>query len=152
MADAGGKPERAQDLAEDELVERSEVPRTRVELESKQNGHSKQPRAKRRRKHRQVTEQHRAAAHPADVAVWRADNWFKLVKTAIRTVGVLGAFGFLWLIIHELAGKTTTFNGVASILLQLSADRWVAYCIAGLSGAGWYAERSLRKKTISDQS
>jgi hypothetical protein len=78
------------------------------------------------------------------------DGGYGLARTLFRTAGWVAVAAFAYLCIGAIAGKETKFEATAKAMLDLSVDRWAAYGLAAICGAGYYNERRLRRKTIKD--
>jgi hypothetical protein len=76
------------------------------------------------------------------------DGFLQIIKAFIGiipwTVAVLGCV----LIMQSIAGKTTTFNGFFKLLVNLSADRWIAMLWGGGATAMYVRERRSHQRTI----
>jgi hypothetical protein len=87
------------------------------------------------------------------------DRRFRLISRVIDSLAALGRTGFFVLAVLGLgaytrdvlvafAGKETAANLVISLIVNLQADRWVAYVVGAL-GLGYGAvERHVRQRNI----
>ena len=68
----------------------------------------------------------------------------------IRWGGVVTCFGFLYLIVDSLAGKTTATDIALKAITDLKLDRGVLYLLTGGTTLWAIRERKLRKKKTKD--
>jgi len=72
------------------------------------------------------------------------------MRTSVRA----GAWAFVaycaYLSVNAAAGKETTFRAVVDSVIRFGADKWVAWCVSAICGAGYLHERRLRRKTIKE--
>ena len=68
----------------------------------------------------------------------------------IRWGGIVACFGFLYLIVDSLAGKTTAADIALKAITDLKLDRGVLYLLTGGTTLWAIRERKLRKKKTRD--
>lgn len=84
------------------------------------------------------------------LAFQRTDERYKTVRTLIRTAGwVVGAV-ILYLIVIELAGKDTTVNVLASMLVSLLVDiKFTLVAVLAVTTTIWaFVERGFRRNKV----
>jgi hypothetical protein len=90
------------------------------------------------------------AARRHEILIFTIDRAAALFGTALRVIGLLGSLLLLWLMVRSIAGKETSFSAVVKAAVDMSADRWVAWIVAGGTSYGLYRERKLRKKSVKE--
>ena len=77
------------------------------------------------------------------------DGLFALFRTVAIIVGVVLIAGFARDVLVAFAGKETAANLALSLIVNLQADRWLAY-LFGAGGVGYgVRQRQLRRRNIS---
>src|SRR5258708_9658804 len=84
----------------------------------------------------------------ASVRFW--DRLFGLGRTAVRCTTIGCCFYFLFKTAEVFAGKETLFQAVVAASVRISADRRVAYLLAGITSRAWWRERRIRLKTVEN--
>lgn len=87
--------------------------------------------------------------HRAKLAL--IDKGYKLGRGAVGAAALVFCFYFIYASIDSIAGKTTTFSGVANAVVNLGINEYLAWGLSAVMGIGWANERRLRKRTIKEQ-
>lgn len=80
-----------------------------------------------------------------------ADLRYGLGRTVVRVAAFVAVAYFFFKAAQVYAGTDTRFKAVFDGVISLSADRWVAYILAGITTGAWYRLKKLRERTISEQ-
>ncbi len=73
-----------------------------------------------------------------------------IITSLIKWAGIVAVFYFGWRMVDSLSGKETNANILMNTLLELKADRWVAYILAGGAVVFGFNERLLRKRKVAE--
>lgn len=73
-----------------------------------------------------------------------------LIGPSTQKRGIVACFGFLYLAVDSLAGKTTATDIALKAITDLKLDRGVLYVLTGGTALWAIRERKLRKKKTKD--
>jgi hypothetical protein len=72
----------------------------------------------------------------------------RLIERVINWAGIWGVGTICFLIVREIAGKTTVFHMVLEAMASLKLSQWAAWAIVVLSGGLNLVQLRMRKKLI----
>mgnify|MGYP001040325135 CR=1 FL=1 len=81
---------------------------------------------------------------------WSRAKWrFDLTVLAVKCVSLILLAAIMAWAFSKAAGKVTEISMFSDVAARIQADRWIAWLVAVLFGAGYAYERAARKGIVS---